>query len=1344
MTRHSSLLKLASERIGDLPQPAYVKDCELRHVVVNAAYARFFGLSPDDFIGKTSFELFGRREDKAIEDIECKALVFGEEQEALSFEPDGPGRRGVMIERFVDEDESLYLFGEFLDGEADLPPVAAAPVQANENRPVADGLLKTIVEELPSPTFLRDADHKMLIVNKAYCDLLGLRKIDLLDKSEIETMGEDVGQHLYELNQSVLDDGTAFENEEIFGTPTSPVHVLTSRRRIIGDDGKPYLLGSFTNMSELKARETQLSEAQHEVEILRAQVESLLRAMPVGILLLDHEFRIEYANEAFTRMWAVPDASKLTGRSYLDMIVGSHKRGIYDPEGPSPAEIFADRKDKLKNKLTASWQFERPDGTSLSVRGKPLETGQYLLSYIDVSDLRAHERESALFRAAIEQMPVPMFVRDDDHRLVFVNAAYETLLGKTRDTLYGTRESDLFTDKAKRFEDENNEILTTGKSVQREHDFETVDKRKMSAITRINRITLPSGQHYIVGSISDVSALVAQKKELIQARSEAERLNDYLEGIMRTMPVGVMILTEDLNIEFANEKVYEIWDLSVDRPLEGVSFRDLSEANYHRGWTWAQDETFDKNFEDRAKELSQLEGTLQRELSGVDGKLVSITSKRMPDNKILLVYANMTDLREREIEIDKARAELERLGYLWQDATQVMSQGLAIIQDGVIIENSIALSRMLNAPASLLDKGNAWRHCFAFCARRGDFGAEALPLLREWHESIRANENFSLTFLADGTTWVQVEAIVSGRGHWMLVFTDMTEVKDRELELKALLARAEMADRVKSEFLANMSHEIRTPMNGVLGMAELLSKSQLETRQKTFVDIIVKSGNALLTIINDILDFSKIDAGQLKLRKATFDPVEAIEDVATLLSASASEKDLELIVRADPAMRHLLQGDAGRFRQIITNLLGNAIKFTETGHVLIEVSGEPQSNEQMMLSVRIEDTGIGIPEVMRQSIFEKFSQVDTSSTRRHEGTGLGLAITAGLVDLFGGHMEVESTVGAGSTFSIHIPLAISTDSKPQEGVPLLVKDARVVAIDDNPINRQILSEQLASWGFDGVAVDGGRQALTLLDEAVRLGLHVDALVIDYHMPEMNGVELARRIRADHRFDEIAIIFLTSMDMVGDDDILDELNIQAHLMKPARASMLRKAIIDVTRAARLKRGLNAAPSAGNGPNLPVAAKPTPLPAKPENTVPQGGSDLDVLVAEDNEVNQIVFTQILQATPLSFKIVQNGEEAVAAWERDNPRMILMDVSMPVMNGHEATRTIRAKENLMGARQHVPIVAVTAHALDSDRDMCLAAGMDDYLSKPISPELLEQKIAVWLKDFADARASSKGAQG
>ncbi|TPI17450.1 response regulator [Mesorhizobium sp. B4-1-1] len=574
-----------------------------------------------------------------------------------------------------------------------------------------------------------------------------------------------------------------------------------------------------------------------------------------------------------------------------------------------------------------------------------------------------------------------------------------------------------------------------------------------------------------------------------------------------------------------------------------------------------------------------------------------------------------------------------------------------------------------------------------------------------------------------------------------LIFRPMENAIRRAFaETAASLFKAEAADRAKSEFLANMSHEIRTPMNGVLGMAELLAKTELTPRQKTFTDVIVKSGNALLTIINDILDFSKINAGQLTLDPAPFRLAEAVEDVATLVSARVAEKNLELIVRVDPRLPAFVVGDAGRFRQIVTNLLGNAVKFTEKGHVLVDVGGDVVDGV-VQLKVRVEDTGIGIPAEKLQSVFEKFAQVDGSSTRRHEGTGLGLAIGARLVDLMGGKIGVESEIGRGSVFWFAVPLPAHDQQSRDDLVPVDVTGARVLVIDDNPVNREILLEQLRSWSFDCAAAESGAVGLAFLDRACQLGASVDCIILDYQMPGMNGADVARAIAADTRLSSIPVVLLTSVDQVDFGRMVIDFGIVAHLTKPARSAVLLGTVISAIQKARTQgakahfvrepAAAQAAPPAFTvirGPAVPVLTAP-------ESTAAPSGP-IDILIAEDNDVNQLVFGQILNGFGLSYRIAGNGRTAVEMYRSLRPRLVLMDVSMPEMNGYEATRAIRAIEQQNGDR--TPIIGVTAHALKGDREKCIEAGMDDYLPKPVSPDRLGAKIGTWLSETVAAKTA------
>ncbi len=1198
------------------------------------------------------------------------------------------------------------------------------------------------ISDLSDPACIKDSELRYVAVNEAYARLSGLHPENFVGKTDRELFDRaDAGGRDDRERRAIV----FGEDEVVLVSDCAGRPYRLTIERFSNEDGRSYLFAEGAEASDISGQAvtvvppTSVPEAKEGVASLDRHVESLLRFLPVGVLLLSNELVIEYFNDALGAMLGADRPEGLVGMSYRDFVRSNYCRGVYQ-SGEEDFETFYARRlaQILNDKMQGGTaQFETTWGLVLSVVAQHLESGKILVTYSDVTTLHRREQESVLYRTTIEQLPVPVFIRDQEHRFIFANKAYEEMHQCALESVYGLDEEQMFPELGAEFHKDNVEVLRTGALIERAADVTLPDGRPAAVITRMNRIITPDQKPYLVGSISDVTLLKAREQQLLEAQARTEKLYDDLVSVFRIMPVGVAVIDRDFNVEFANEQCATIWAWPEGTPLEGRSFRYYCELNQRKGWSWPEVD-FEEGYRQRVAAFAELRGSVTHELAYADGKYVLSTATRLNGDRVLLTYADLTEVRKKEREISEAKAKLEQLGQFMHDATRVMSQGLAFVEDGVILQSNEALARILNVPARLVEPGQSWHASFAYCARRGDFGADPMERLGTWQKKIEAQKGFSEVFLADGRTWVQVDATVSSRGHWMLVYSDITEMKKREHELTVLLARSEAADRAKSEFLANMSHEIRTPMNGVLGMAELLAGSNLDTRQKTFVDIIVKSGKALLTIINDILDFSKIDAGQMQLRKMAFDPIDAVEDVATLLSTAAAEKDIELVVEGDAA-RHLIIGDAGRFRQIVTNLVGNAIKFTEKGHVLVALSCEPAADGEVMMTVRIEDTGIGIPEDKRRTIFEKFSQADASSTRRHEGTGLGLAITAGLVGLFGGSIEVDSELGRGSVFTVRLPFKTAGNRHQHRALPPNVEGARVLVVDDNALNRNILAEQLVGWGFDGLAVDGGPAAFAILEEAFRVGVTVDALIIDDQMPGMSGVDLARRIREDVRFGDVAIIFLTSMDAVGDEHAFAQLKVDAHLMKPARSNLLRNAIIDVMRAARLRHGNPASEATSALSDLSGA-----LPAgEAEKEAGVAAIGYEILVAEDNEVNQIVFTQILQAAGLSFAIVTDGQAAVDAWERHCPRLILMDVSMPVMNGLQATQTIRERERAAGDGRHVPIIGVTAHALDSDRDICLGAGMDDYLSKPVGPEQLAAKMGRWLAGSRDGtKAAVSGA--
>ncbi len=781
---------------------------------------------------------------------------------------------------------------------------------------------------------------------------------------------------------------------------------------------------------------------------------------------------------------------------------------------------------------------------------------------------------------------------------------------------------------------------------------------------------------------------------------EAERNNErslYWKAVVQSLADGIVALDRENNVVEWNDGARKIFGYgrreavgkNIDRLIGG---RRLKEAlGFTRSVLRRNDPVIQADTVRYRKDGTPLDVSLTASPILWDGRVEGAVG----------VYRDISERRNKERELEHFQKELQDLKEFNENIVNGLAEGI-ILEDsrGRVVFVNPSMERLLGFPAEEL----VGRDPKVFIPQ------EELARIRKKTRSRRSKSTLetyeTVLRTRDGA---EVPVLVSARslfegGRFMGVLSAVTNIsrqKQAEAELEASRREAQAANAAKSEFLANMSHEIRTPMNGIIGMTELALETPLSPVQREYLGAIRASADSLLVLLNDILDFSKIEARMMDIEPIRFGLRDAIAETASFLALAAHRKGLELACRISPGVPDGLVGDIRRLRQVLINLTSNAIKFTERGEVVIEAVADALEGSHVQLHFTVSDTGIGIPRDKQQAVFQAFVQADGSTTRRYGGTGLGLAISSRLVELMGGRIWVESEPGAGSRFHFTVRLGLqrapSRRSAPAE--PEEVRDLPVLIVDDNATNRRILKEILTNWQMRPVDVGSGTEALKALKRKGRRGPRFALALIDANMPGMDGFELIDRVRKDPALKGLKIMILTSADRVGDVDRCRGLGVQAYLTKPVKQSELLDAIL-LAQASRL--------AAGGVPE--IITRPVPVSA---------GPPLRILLAEDNPINQKVAVHILEKRGHFVRTAGNGNEVLEALNAGTFDVILMDVQMPVLDGFETTARIRERE----ARTfgHVPVVALTAHALKEDRKKCLEAGMDDYVSKPLKPDEL-----------------------
>jgi len=794
--------------------------------------------------------------------------------------------------------------------------------------------------------------------------------------------------------------------------------------------------------------------------------------------------------------------------------------------------------------------------------------------------------------------------------------------------------------------------------------------------------------------------LAAANEELKREIAERERAKDILResealysSLVENLPVYVLRKDLDGRFVFANRSFCKL----VNRPLEQIlgrtdfdlypeviarKFRQDDRAVVERGELFPTVEENRTNGETRYMEV------MKSPVRDAAGQIVGVQ----------IVFWDVTDRK-------KAEAALEQERYLLHALMDTLPHNIYFKDAAsrfIRINKALATGFRLDDAAEALGKTD-----FDFFTEEHarQAMADEQEIMRTGQPMVDTEEKE--TWPDGRTTWALTTKIPLYNDEREIVGTvgisrDMTERKQAAEALRLAKEAAESANRAKSAFLANMSHEIRTPLNAVIGMTELVLKSPLSSQQREFLQTVKDSGEALLSVINDVLDFSKIEAGKLALDCSTFDLRESLGDTMKSFAIRAHQQGLELACSIHPEVPHMVVGDYNRLRQIVVNLVGNAVKFTETGEVSLEVMLESRAEKDVELHFVVTDTGIGIPAEKQSAVFEMFEQADTSTTRRHGGTGLGLAIASRIVGLMGGRIWVESEIGRGSRFHflVRLELADSEPAVPLPPEPESLHGMRVLVVDDNATNRRILGAVLRSWQVAPTVASSAEEAFSLLREAQQRGEPYRLVLTDAHMPNMDGFMLAEQIKQDSAVGSTVVMMLTSGDRREDMQRCEALGISAYLLKPIKQSELLEAIELALGIMTPKADLLA----------PVAST-------------WRLSSLHILLAEDSLVNQKLAVALLEGQGHKVQVVNNGQEAISALQMEKFDMVLMDVQMPEMDGLEATRKIRSSEQHTGV--HIPIVAMTAHALIGDRERCLETGMDAYVAKPIRADELFDTI-------------------